>query len=163
MLNENTRIAAQEGLKKQLNACYRFCSAMDNAGLSKALGMSMKKQCQNDVIVISLFFAMADGVVAQEEADLLNHILECNISASRYQEIYTNAKIDKNAFLSRKVMTLEIAKILDEVMKSDSSVKVFIDTFINIAKIMISIDGDIDEEEMAAIVSYQTNLELKYL
>ena len=162
MLTGNYKTLA-DNLKKNLNSCYKFCITMDNNGLSKALGCSMKEQCRTDMIITSLYFSMADGVVRDAEAELLNHLFDTHLPASEYQRIYENANIDRAAFFSRKIMTLEIAKILDDTFNLGNCVGIFINLFVNTAKAIISIDGDADNEELASIATFQANLERKFL
>ena len=163
MLNERKRNLTI-AIKKQLNCCYEYCNKMDKNGLSEILDRSMKEQCENDIIITSLFFSMADDVVREEEAEILNCLFDANLTAFQYKSIYEDAKVNRESFVNRRILTFEIAKMLDDTLKTNHVVvKMFIELFINVAKAIAVVDGDVDKDEISSIAAFQANLERKYL
>lgn len=155
-------------VKNVLEQIYDVFDSIEKNGLKpdEFKDFTLRDSFETSAISMLMYFSASDGKLSVKEAQLMNELFDYNLSPDDYIKVINDHDIYSTKFEERMWPSLEVLKIVDDMMKRNGqqvAMPAVFQAIEGIAKLLIQIDDDVDDQEREDFNILFTNLKNRYM
>lgn len=155
-------------VKNMLNDAYELFDNLEQLGAKPSdwEDLTLRQSFETDLMTMLMYFSASDGKLSSREALLINELFDYHLSPENYISLINKHDIYSTRFEDKIWLSLEVLKKVDDVMKQNNktvAMPVIFDVIENIAKLIICVDDNVDNQEVEDFNIFFTNLKNKYM